>query len=214
MLELFSYWRSSAAFRVRIALNLKGVDYRISPVNIAPAAAEHLGEAYLARNPEGRVPALATDQGVLSQSPAILDWLEARFPEPALLPADPWARAQVLSFANVIACDIHPLNNVSVLGALKRDFGADDEAVGRWYRGWIARGFAALEAKLAGRAGTAFAFSDAPGLAEVYLVPQMWNARRFETDLSPYPRLVAIDAAARALPAFRAAAPEAQPDRP
>jgi maleylpyruvate isomerase len=211
-LKLYDYWRSSAAYRVRIGLNLKGVAYDVAPVNIAPGKSEQFGAAFRAINPQGRVPALQTERGVLTQSLSILVWLDQTYPEPRFVPADSWEGAQVRAFALTIGCDIHPLNNLAVLGRLRTQFGADEAAIGSWYLHWIAEGFAALEAQLAARAETAFAFGDAPGLADICLVPQMANARRFNADLAHYPRLAAIDARARAHPAFAKAAPENQKD--
>lgn len=212
MLKLYDYWRSSAAYRVRIGLNLKGLSYASIPVNIAPGKEEQFGQAYRAINPQMRVPALETEAGLLTQSLAILDWLDAAHPEPRLLPADPWAAAQVRAFAMTIAADIHPLNNTSVLGRLKLEFDASDEHIGEWYRHWIKLGFAALEHQAAARRETLYAFGDAPTLADVVLVPQMANARRFKTDLTPFPRLLAWDENARKHPAFIKAAPENQKD--
>jgi maleylpyruvate isomerase len=212
-LTLYTYWRSSAAYRVRIALNLKGVAHRLVPVNIAPGQDEQRGAAYLAINPQGRVPAIATPQGIAGQSMAILEWLDEVYPEPPLLPRDPFERLKVRAFADTIACDIHPLNNLSVLSRLRTQFGADEDAVNAWYRDWIARGFAVLEPEIAALT-TPFLGGEAPGLAEITLVPQMANARRFKVDLTPFPALVALDVRACALPAFAAAAPEVQPDAP
>lgn len=212
-LFLYSYWRSSAAFRVRIALGLKGLEHTIVPVNIAPGVDEQHGEAYRAINPQGRVPALRTPDGLILQSMAILEWLEETFPQPALLPAEAMARARVRAFADTIACDIHPLNNLSVLERLREQFAAQDAQINEWYAHWIVRGFDVLEAEAAARP-TAFFAGEAPGLAEIVLVPQMWNARRYRIDLSAFPALVDLDARAMALAAFRHAAPEAQPDRP
>ena len=212
MLKLYDYWRSSAAYRVRIGLALKGVAYESIAVNIGPGADENLRPEYRAVNPQARIPALETPQGVLTQSLAMLDWLDETYREPPFMPSDPWARAQVRSFALTIATDIHPLNNSSVLGRLRAQFSADEAAIGDWYRHWISVGFAALEAQAAQRSQTPFAFSDAPMLADICLAPQMANARRFKTDLAPFPRLVAIDERARAHPAFIKAAPENQKD--
>lgn len=211
MIRLYDYWRSSAAYRVRIALNLKGIPYESIPVNIAPGADEQLSDDYRARNAQMRVPAIEADGRIAGQSMAIIEWLEETHPEPPLLPQDSWQRLQVRAFADTIACDIHPLNNLSVLGALREQFGADKDAVTAWYHDWIRRGFTALEAAAAARPRTSFLFGDTPGLAELTLVPQVANARRFEMDLSAFPRLVDVDAACGALEAFRRAAPENQP---
>ena len=212
MLKLYDYWRSSAAYRVRIGLNLKGVEYEASPVNIMPGKDEQFGDAYRVRNPQMRVPALETPHGVLTQSLAILAWLDEQYPNPAFFPADPWMRAQARSFALTIAADIHPLNNLAVIERLKAQFGADDAAIASWYVDWIKTGFAALEAQLASRPRTEFAFGDQPTLADICLVPQCANARRFKFDFSEFPRLAAIDERARAHPAFEKAAPENQKD--
>ncbi|MEO0982756.1 MAG: maleylacetoacetate isomerase [Pseudomonadota bacterium] len=210
--KLYGYWRSSAAFRLRIALNLKGVAFENISVNIAPGADEQLRAEHKTRNPQGRVPVIETSQGVSGQSMAILEWLEEAYPEPALLPSEPWERLACRAFADIIACDIHPINNVSVLGRLSGEFSADQDAVGDWYRHWITQGFTALEALAADRPEGSFLFGDAPSLAEVCLVPQMWNARRFKTSLDAFPRLVATVDACKKIDAFDAAAPENQPD--
>ncbi|MCR6644503.1 MAG: maleylacetoacetate isomerase [Terricaulis sp.] len=212
MLKLYDYWRSSAAYRVRIGLNLKGVVYQSVPVNIAPGKDEQFAPAYRAINPQMRVPALETERGLITQSLSILAWLDQTYPEPRLMPADPWAGAQVRSFATTIATDIHPLNNTSVLTRLKLEFGASEDHIGEWYRHWIKLGFAALEQQTAHHPDTPYVFGDAPTLADVMLAPQMANARRFKTDLSPFPRLVAWDEHARQHPAFIKAAPENQLD--
>jgi maleylpyruvate isomerase len=212
MLKLYDYWRSSASYRVRIALNLKGVEYRSVPINIAPGVEEQMREPYRSKNPQMRVPALETEQGVITQSLSILVWLDQMFPTPRLMPADPWIGAQVRSFSTLIATDIHPLNNTSVLTRLKLEFGADEAHVGEWYRHWIKLGFNALEHQTANHPDTAYVFGDEPTLADVMLVPQMANARRFKTDLSPFPRLVKWDDNARKQPAFIKAAPENQKD--
>jgi maleylacetoacetate isomerase len=213
-LVLFDYWRSSAAYRVRIALNLKGLAYEARAVNLLPGRDEQLAPAFLKRNPNGRVPVLATDTGDLTQSVAILEYLDEIAPDPPLLPADPWIRAQSRAFALGVACDIHPLNNLVIQKRLRAQFGADDEALQAWGRYWIGAGLAALEASLAGRTPSTFAFGEAPTMADICLVPQMYNARRAGLATTDYPRLHRIDEAARAHPAFAAAAPERQPDAP
>lgn len=211
MPTLYDFWRSSAAYRVRIALNLKGIGADRVEIDITPGTDAQLSPHYRAVNPQMRVPALSVDGGVIGQSLAILEYLDERYPQPPLLPGDALQRARIRAFADTIACDIHPLNNVSVLGELRHRFGADGETIRSWYASWIAKGFTALET-LAGQAGRGrFLFGPVPTLAEVCLVPQVYNARRYEVDLSPYPRLVEVDAAARELPAFAAAAPERQP---
>lgn len=212
MLKLYDYWRSSAAYRVRIGLNLKGLDYESIPVNIMPGTDEQMREPYRSKNPQMRVPALDTPQGLLTQSVAILEWLDQTHPDPRFVPADAWLAAQVRAFALTIAADIHPLNNTSVLTRIKLEFSASEEHVGEWYRHWIKLGFAALEHQAEQRAQTPFVFGDAPTLADILLVPQMANARRFKTDLSPFPRLLAWDENARKHPAFIKAAPENQKD--
>ncbi len=213
MIRLYDYWRSSAAYRVRIALNLKGVRYQQVPVNIAPGADQQRSEDYRAVNPQMRVPTMEVDGQRMGQSLAIFEWLEETYPDPAILPADPWARLQARSFADTIACDIHPLNNLSVLSALRSELGAHDAAVIRWYHDWIRRGFEALEAFAAGQGQGRFLFGDAPTVAEITLVPQIANARRFDMDLSAFPTLVALDALCLELEAFQKATPEAnRPD--
>jgi maleylacetoacetate isomerase len=212
MLKLYDYWRSSAAYRVRIGLHLKGVAYEAVPINILPGKDEQLADAYRATNPQMRVPALETPDGVLTQSLAILAWLDATYPEPSFLPADAWTAVQARSFALTIATDIHPLNNLAPINWLKQKLGADDAAVADWYVHWIARGFEALETQLTARPQTPFAFGDAPTIADICLVPQCANARRFKFDFAPFPRLAAIDERCRAHPAFVKAAPENQKD--
>ncbi|MDR5903396.1 maleylacetoacetate isomerase [Halomonas icarae] len=212
MTTLYGYFRSSAAYRVRIALNLKGLDYDQAPVNLVKG--EQRGDANLARNAQGLVPVLETSEGTqLTQSLAICEYLDEIYPEPPLLPADAEGRARVRALAQLVACEIHPLNNLKVLKYLVGELGVGDEAKLGWYRHWIAEGFQALEAKLTAEAGSGkFCHGDSPGLADICLVPQVFNAERFECDLSPYPRIRGIAANCRALPAFAKAAPEAQPD--
>ncbi|HVQ07526.1 MAG TPA: maleylacetoacetate isomerase [Allosphingosinicella sp.] len=204
-LTLYDYYRSSASYRVRIALNLKGADYERVPVDLLDG--EQRDDAYRARNPQGFVPMLEAGELRLTQSLAIIDWLDRRFPEPPLLPAGTDDRAHVVALALTIAADIHPLNNLRVILRLKA-LGHEQEARDDWYRHWMREGFAALEALAAPRAGR-FLFGDAPTLADVCLVPQMYNARRFALPLDAWPTLVAADAAASALPPFAAAHPDA-----
>ena len=203
-LVLYDYWRSSASYRVRIALNLKGATYERVAVNLLDGA-QH-DEAYRARNPQGLVPLLEADGLRLTQSLAIVAWLDAHFPDPPLVPDEADARAHVLALALTIAADIHPLNNLRVLKRLAK-LGIDQEARDDWYRHWVRLGFEALEALAAPRAGR-FLFGDAITLADVCLVPQMYNARRFELPLDPYPTLVRADAEASALDAVAAAHPD------
>ncbi len=212
MLKLYDYWRSSAAYRVRIGLNLKGASYESVPVNILPGKDEQFDQSYRVKNPQMRVPALETAQGIVTQSLSILVWLDQTYPEPRLVPADPWTGAQVRSFALTIATDIHPLNNLAPINWLKGKLGADDAAVADWYVHWIKAGFEALELQATARPETQFCFGDEPTLADICLVPQCANARRFKFDFSPFPRLAAIDERARTHPAFIKAAPENQKD--
>jgi maleylacetoacetate isomerase len=207
---LYGYALSSASYRVRIALALKGIEVTSAPVNLR--AGEQRLEGFLQINSQGFVPALALDDGaVLTQSVAIIEYLEETHPDPPLLPTTPVARARVRSIAQAIACDVHPLNNLRVLQYLEHELQHDKTMRETWYRHWVQRGFDALEKRLAGDAATGrFCHGDAPTMADVCLVPQVANARRFAVDLTPYPRIVAIDAACRDLPAFQAAAPERQ----
>ena len=203
--RLYDYWRSSAAYRVRIALNLKGIVYEAVDTSLLDGA--HKTDAYRALNPQSFVPALEIDGLVLTQSLAIMDYLDAKVKEPPFVSSEPTARARTLAQALVIAADIHPVNNLRVLMHLKHEFGIDEERRSEWVRRWVGEGFAALETMAAG-AGTFFG-CDAPDMADICLVPQMYNARRFETPLDAYPTLVRIDAAAQAHPAFAAAHPDA-----
>jgi maleylpyruvate isomerase len=208
-LVLHSYWRSSAAYRVRIGLNLKGVAYAQVTHDLRTDA--HRAADYLALDPQGLVPTLETSDGVLTQSLAILEWLEERHPDPPLLPKTPGARAIVRGMAQIVAADIHPLNNLRVLGVLRRDLGASEVQTQAWIHKWIADGFAALETLIAAHGGE-FSFGDAPTLADCALVPQVYNAGRFGADLAPYPSLMRVARAAAALPAFAEAHPSRQPD--
>ena len=202
---LFDYYRSSAAYRVRIALNLKRVDYESVSINLA--GGEQKAAEYRARNPQGFVPMLEIDGQRITQSLAIIDYLDAPRPDPPLVPKDAADRAHVLALALVVACDIHPLNNLRVLKHLTGPLGQDEEAKNAWIATWIGQGFAALEAMASARAGR-FLFGDVPGLADICLVPQMYNARRFGVPLDDYPLLVRVDAEATALEPFAAAHPD------
>jgi maleylacetoacetate isomerase len=203
-LVLHDYFRSSASYRVRIAMNLKRLDYE--RVEVSLIAGEQRSDAYLEQNAQGFVPMLVADGEPIIQSLAIIDWLDRAFPQPRLIPDDPMPRAVALAQAQVVACDIHPLNNLRVLKYLTKDLGLNEQTKDRWYRHWIAEGFDALEA-MAGEGE--YLGGDAPGIADCCLVPQMYNARRFEVPLDAYPRLVAIDTACGELEAFRRAHPDA-----
>lgn len=211
-LVLQGYFRSSAAWRVRIALNLKGLGFATVARHLRKR--EQAAPDYVAKNPQGLVPALEVPgQGVLTQSLAIIEWLEETKPLPPLLPADPWGRARVRSLAQIVACDIHPIQNLRVLAYLKHELGQEQPAIDAFARHWIEAGLEALEARLAREAETGrFCHGDAPGVADLCLVPQLGNARRFGVELSPYPTVLRIEAACAALPAFQDAAPERQPD--
>lgn len=206
---LHGYWRSTASYRVRIALALKGVEYAQVTHDLRTGAQRD--PAYLALAPQGLVPALEADGLVLTQSPAILEWIEERWPTPALQPADAEGRAAVRAMVALIGCDVHPLNNLRVLAALRSEFGASQAQIDAWIARWIGDGFAALEPQVA-RHGAGFAFGEAPTLADCYLVPQLYSAERFGVDLSPYPALVAAGEAMRAIPQVAAAHPSTQPD--
>lgn len=206
-IELFDYFRSSAAYRVRIALNLKHVPYTAIPTSLL--AGEQRSEAYLAMNPQGFVPALAVGEDVLTQSLAIIDWLDREYAGQGaqLIPDEPLPRARALALALTIACDIHPLNNLRVLKYLQTTLGLREDIRNNWYRHWVREGLVALEAATVGTDGP-FLGGAAPNIADICLVPQLYNARRFEVDLDEFPTLIAADAAATALDAFAAAAPE------
>lgn len=209
MIRLHGYWRSGTSYRVRIALGLKGVAFEQVAVNLL--AGDQRGEAYRALNPQGLVPALEVDGAALTQSPAILEWLEERYPDPPLLPTSVNDRAMVRAMAALIGCEVHPLNNLRVLNALKSYATGNADAVTLWTERWIRDGFAALETMIA-RHGGLYAFGTQPTLADCYLVPQVYSAERFGVDLTPYPHLLAAAERARALPAFAAAHPDRQPD--
>ena len=210
-MQLHNFFRSGTSHRTRIALNLKGLDFDYVAVDLRKNA--HQAAAFKSINPQGLVPALVDGDLVLTQSVAIIEWLEERYPTPALLPANANDRAHVRAMAAIIGCDIHPVNNKRILDTLRASFGADDAAINRWAGTWIAEGFAALETLLqADSRRGGFCFGNAPGLVEVYLVPQIESARRFKVDLSPYPAIMAVDQACSTLDAFVRAAPAAQPD--
>ena len=210
-MKLIGYFRSSAAYRVRIALNLKGLAAEQGHVHLAKG--EHKNPAFAALNPQKLVPVLEDGDNRLIQSLAILEYLEETYPEPPLLPADPAGRARVRALAQVVACEIHPLNNLRVLNYLTGELQLTEEIKLAWYRHWIAEGLQALEALLANSPETGrFCHGDRPGLADVCLVPQLFNARRFDCPLSDYPTLLRIDAACAAVPAFQAATPDRQAD--
>jgi maleylacetoacetate isomerase/maleylpyruvate isomerase len=212
-LKLYTFFRSSAAYRVRIALNLKGLAYEAVPVHLSRGGGEQHAPAYRKLNPQSLVPVLQDGERALAQSLAIMEYLEEVYPLPPLLPNNPAARARVRSLALAIACEIHPLNNTRVLGYLSGPMGLGDEAKRTWYHHWIALGLGALEARLAAERETgSFCHGDAPGLADCCLVPQLANARRFKCDVSPYPTLLRIEKNCQALDAFQRAAPDLQPD--
>lgn len=202
---LHDYFRSSAAYRVRIALNLKGIAY--DSVSVDLRADDQKSADYRARNPQGFVPMLEMDGHRLTQSLAIIDYLDATHPEPRLVPEDAAARSHVLAMALIVACDIHPLNNLRVLRYLARELGQDEPVRDAWYAHWIAEGLPALEALAQDHAGR-FLFGDGPGVADICLVPQLYNARRFAVPLDAYPTLVRVDAEAQGHPAFAAAHPD------
>jgi maleylacetoacetate isomerase len=203
---LFGYWRSSASYRVRIALNLKGVAYDTVPVNLLHR--EQAGEAFRAVNPQGLVPFLRDDTTAVAQSLAIIEYLDETHPEPPLLPPGAAARAEARALAQAIACDIHPLNNLRVLRRLKATFGAEQDAIDAWSRHWIEEGLAPIEAQ----ADAPYLLGEQVTIADICLVPQLYNARRVKTDLARFPKLLAIEERLLALPAFAAARPEAQPE--
>ncbi len=216
-LTLYTYWRSSAAYRVRIALGLKGVEVEQVPVHLVRGGGENWAEAYRARNPQAQVPTLEVDGEPLVQSLAILEYLDEICPEPPLLPGDPMARAQARGIALAIACDIHPLNNLRVLHYLQEDLGAGEDAKLTWYRTWVENGLAAVERLvLRARAHSGvtgpYCLGAQPTLADVCVVPQLFNARRFDCDTSACPTLLEVDAALAEHPAVKAAHPHNQPD--
>ena len=211
-MRFHGYFRSSSSYRCRIAFNLKGLSPEFVPVHLLQGGGQQKTDAFRALNPQALVPALEVEGAVLTQSPAILEWLDETHPTPALLPADALDRAKVRAFCAAIACEIHPLQNLRVLAYLEGAMQQPQAARLDWLRHWIGTGLAACEALLAARPETPFAFGTEPGLADIYLVPQVFSARRFDVDLGAMPRLVAIDAACAQHPAFAAAHPSRQPD--
>lgn len=210
-MKLYSFFRSGTSQRLRIALNLKGLQTEYLPVDLRTE--QHLQAAFKAINPQGLVPALVDGDQVLIQSPAIIEWLEEKYPSPPLLPADAQQRAHVRALAAVVGCDIHPINNRRILEYLRHQFKADETAINAWCATWITAGFDAFEALLAAdRTRGDYCFGNQPGLADVYLVPQVESARRFKVDMSRWPLISAVDAACMKLPAFERAAPMKQPD--
>jgi maleylpyruvate isomerase len=210
-MKLYNFWRSGTSHRTRIALELKGLSAEYVAVHLAKE--EHLQDAFKAVNPQQLVPALDTGSEVLIQSPAIIEWLEEKYPTPALLPHDPVRRAQVRALAAIVGCDIHPINNRRILEYLRKTFGANDDDINAWCGTWIGAGFDAYEALLAADTQRArFSHGDAPTIADCYLIPQIESARRFKVDLTKWPLIMAVEKACMALEAFQKAAPSKQPD--
>ncbi len=212
-MKLYTYFRSSAAYRVRIALNLKGLDYEAVPVHLLREGGQHLMDNYLTINPSALVPALQDDRMTLTQSMAIIEYLDELHPMVPLLPRDAVGRARVRELAQIIACDIHPVNNLRVLKYLVKQLGLSEEAKTDWYRHWVIEGLRSLEAHLARNLGTGrFCHGDTPTIADCFLVPQVFNAQRFDIDVDAYPTIARINALCVDLPAFKAAHPSQQPD--
>ena len=210
-MKLYNFFRSGTSHRLRIALNLKGITTEYVAVDLR--VEEHLKDAFKSVNPQQLVPALDTGEQVLIQSPAIIEWLEEKYPTPALLPTGAEARAHVRALAAIIGCDTHPINNRRILETLRKQFGANEEAVNAWCGTWISAGFDAYEALIAAdKQRGRFSFGDTPTLADVYLIPQVESARRFKVDMARWPLISAIDKACGELEAFKKAAPMAQPD--
>ena len=210
-MQLYSFFRSGTSHRLRIALNLKGLATEYVAVDLRTEA--HQSAEYKALNPQGLVPTLVKDGKVMTQSPAIIEWLEETHPTPALLPTTPDDRAHVRALAAMVACDIHPINNRRILEYLRHQMKVDEAAINAWCVHWITQGFDAYEALLRANAQRGrFSFGDAPGLADLYLVPQVESARRFKVDMARWPLITAVDAACMALDAFQKAAPAVQPD--
>lgn len=208
MMQLHGYFRSSAAYRVRIALNLKKIDYNQVIVNLL--SNDQRSSEYLQKNPQGLIPFLEAEDGGLGQSLAIMEWLESMYPEPSLLPGSPWEQAQIRSLSYAVACDIHPLNNLRVLNYLKNQLNTDDHAKQAWYAHWIQTGFDALEKQV----GKQFCLGENPTMADVCLIPQVYNALRFQVPVEKYPNILSIYEHCNTLPAFIEARPDNQPDAP
>ena len=213
-MKLYSFFRSSAAYRVRIALNFKGLAYEYVAKHFRRNGGEHRKPDYLALNPQGLIPTLVDGGVVVPQSLAIIEYLEEAYPEtPRLLPQGPAGRASVRAMSQAIACDIHPLNNLRVLNYLKGELGQSEETTNMWYRHWIAEGFAALERSIATHSGDGrHCFGSDVTMADVCLVPQVYNARRFQADLTPYPKIISVSSHLETLAPFSTARPDAQPD--
>ena len=212
-MKLYGYYRSSASYRLRIILNFKGLEWAYHAVNLLQG--EQKTDAYKAKNPLGLIPVLDTGEAILAQSPAIAEYLEEQYSQPALLPADPLGRARVREMMHAIGCEVHPLQNLSVLQHIKETYSLDDAAVQEWGRKWIDRGFSAFETLARERSSEGrFSFGDSLTLADAWLIPQLYNAHRFKLDLTPYPTIVAIDQHCQALDEVGAAHPSKQPDAP
>jgi maleylpyruvate isomerase len=212
-MKLYTFFRSSASYRVRIALNLKGLTYEPAPIHLRRGGGEQFSERYKAINPQALVPALEDGGRILTQSLAIIEYLEEKYPQPPLLPSDPSDKALVRSMALVIACEVHPIQNLRVLNHIKKEYSQADDQVNRWARHWIDLGLSALEQLIVAQPKRGkFCFGDTPTLADICLVPQLGNARRYGSDLSQCPNLLHIEKNCMALPAFANAAPEKQPD--
>jgi maleylacetoacetate isomerase len=212
-MKLYTFFRSSASYRVRIALNLKGIPYEQAPVHLRRGGGEQLQPPYTTLNPQALVPALEDNGQILTQSLAIIEYLEEKHPNPPLLPKDPAGRALVRSMALIIACEVHPIQNLRVLNYVKSSYNQTDDQVNRWARHWIDLGLTALEQMIAAQPNRGkFCFGNTPTLADICLIPQLGNARRYGCDLSQYPSILSIDGNCMSLPAFADAAPEKQPD--
>lgn len=207
-MKLYSYFRSSAAYRVRIALNLKAIDYDLAIVNLLKS--QQLDEGYLAVNPQGLLPALETEEGYLAQSLAILEWLDETYPQSPIIAGSAWQKAKIRNISYAIACDIHPVNNLRVLKYLSNELNVGDEAKNKWYRHWIEIGFEKIELMLSDSSD--YCVGDQPTLADICLVPQVFNALRFKVDMAAYPKIAAIYERCNKLAAFDDAAPQNQPD--